>query len=38
MQVVKVPVLFVASVIVPVGVRAVPGDVSVTVTVQVTWL
>ena len=37
-QVVKVPVLFVASVIVPVGARAGAGDVSVTVTVQVTGL
>lgn len=37
-QVVKVPVLFVVSVIVPVGARAGPGDVSVTVTVQVTGL
>jgi hypothetical protein len=33
-QVVKVPVLLVASVIVPVGVRAGVGDVSVVVTVQ----
>ena len=33
-QLVKVPVLFVARVIVPVGVKAGPGDVSVTVTVQ----
>jgi hypothetical protein len=37
-QVVKVPVLFVDSVIVPVGVRVGVGDVSVTVTVQVTGL
>ena len=33
-QVVKVPVLFVVSVIVPVGVMAGAGEVSVTVTVQ----
>lgn len=38
MQVVKVPVLFVVSVIVPVGARAGAGDVSVTVIVQVTGL
>jgi len=37
-QVVKVPVLFVVSMIVPVGVRAGAGEVSVTVTVQATWL
>jgi hypothetical protein len=37
-QVVKVPVLFVVSVIVPVGVMAGAGEVSVTVTVQATWL
>jgi hypothetical protein len=37
-QVVKVPVLFVESVIVPVGVRAGVGDVSVTVTVQAAGL
>lgn len=37
-QVVKVPVLFVLSVIVPVGVMAGAGEVSVTVTVQATWL
>ncbi len=37
-QVVKVPVLFVVRVIVPVGVRAGAGEVSVTVTVQATWL
>ena len=37
-QVVKVPVLFVVSVIVPVGVMAGAGEVSVTVTVQDTWL
>ena len=37
-HVVKVPVLFVASMIVPEGVRGGAGDVSVTVTVQVTWL
>jgi hypothetical protein len=37
-QVVKVPVLFVVSVIVPVGVKAGVGDVSVTVTVQVAGL
>ena len=35
-QVVKVPVLFVASLIVPVGVRAGAGEMSVTVTVHVT--
>jgi hypothetical protein len=35
---VKVPVLLVVSVIVPVGVRAGVGDVSVTVTVQVAGL
>lgn len=34
-QVVKVPVLFVVSVIVPLGVMAGAGEVSVTVTVQV---
>jgi hypothetical protein len=33
-QVVNVPVLFVESVIVPVGVRVGTGEVSVTVTVQ----
>jgi len=33
-QMVKVPVLFVVSVIVPVGVMAEAGEVSVTVTVQ----
>ena len=38
MQVVKVPVLLVVSVIVPVGVRAGAGEVSVTVTVQVAGL
>jgi hypothetical protein len=37
-QEVKVPVLLVVRVIVPVGVRAGVGDVSVTVTVQVTGL
>jgi len=37
-QMVKVPVLFVVSVIVPVGVMAEAGEVSVTVTVQATWL
>jgi len=37
-QMVKVPVLFVVSVIVPVGVMAGAGEVSVTVTVQATWL
>ncbi len=37
-QEVKVPVLFVLSVIVPVGVRAGVGDVSVTVTVQAAGL
>ena len=37
-QVVKVPVLFVVRVIVPVGVRVGAGEVSVTVTVQATWL
>jgi len=37
-QVVKVPVLFVESVIVPVGVRGGAGEVSVTVTVQVAGL
>ncbi len=37
-QVVKVPVLFVISVIVPVGVKAGVGDVSVMVTVQVAGL
>ena len=37
-QVVKVPVLFVVRVIVPVGVREGAGEVSVTVTVQATWL
>lgn len=37
-QVVKVPVLFVASAIVPVGVRAGAGELSVTVTVHATWL
>jgi len=37
-QVVKVPVLFVVSVVVPVGVMAGAGEVSVTVTVQATWL
>jgi hypothetical protein len=37
-QVVNVPVLFVESVIVPVGVKAGVGDVSVTVTVQVAAL
>ena len=37
-QIVKVPVLFVVSVIVPVGVMAGAGEVSVTVTVQATWL
>jgi len=37
-HVVKVPVLFVVSVIVPVGVRAGAGEVSVAVTVQATWL
>jgi hypothetical protein len=37
-QVVKVPVLFVLSVIVPVGAMAGAGEVSVTVTVQATWL
>ena len=37
-QVVKVPVLFVVGVIVPVGVMAGAGEVSVTVTVQATWL
>jgi len=37
-QVVKVPVLFVVSAIVPVGVRAGAGEVSVTVTVQATCL
>lgn len=37
-QVVKVPVLFVESVIVPVGVRAGAGDVSVTVIVQTAGL
>lgn len=37
-QVVRVPVLFVVSVIVPVGARAGAGDVSVTVTVQVSGL
>ena len=37
-QLVKVPVLFVVSVIVPVGVKAGVGDVSVTVTVQVARL
>lgn len=38
MQEVKVPVLFVVSVIIPVGVRAGAGEVSETVTVQATWL
>jgi hypothetical protein len=37
-QVVKVPVLFVVSVIVPVGVMAGAGEVSVRVTVQAAWL
>jgi hypothetical protein len=37
-QVVNVPVLFVESVIVPVGVRVGTGEVSVTVTVQVAGL
>ena len=37
-QVVKVPVLFVVRVIIPVGVEAGVGDVSVTVTVQVAGL
>ena len=37
-QAVKVPVLFVVSVIVPVGARAGAGDVSVTVIVQPTGL
>ena len=37
-QAVKVPVLFVVSVIVPVGAREGAGEVSVTVTVQTTWL
>ena len=37
-QLVNVPVLFVVSVIVPVGVKAGVGDVSVTVTVQVAGL
>lgn len=37
-QVVNVPVLFVESVIVPVGVRAGAGDVSITVTVQAAGL
>ena len=37
-QVVNVPVLFVESVIVPVGVRVGPGEVSATVTVQVAGL
>jgi hypothetical protein len=37
-HVVKVPVLFVVSVIVPVGVRAGAGELSVTVTVQATLL
>ena len=35
-QLVKVPVLFVVSMIVPAGVRAGVGEVSVTVTVQAT--
>ena len=38
MQVVNVPVLLVVNVIVPVGVRAGGGDVSVTVTVQAAGL
>lgn len=38
MQVVKVPVLFVVSVIVPVGVRVGAGEMSVTVTVQAAGL
>jgi len=37
-HVVKVPVLFVMSVIVPVGVRVGAGEVSVTVTVQATLM
>ena len=37
-QVVNVPVLLVVNVIVPVGVRAGGGDVSVTVTVQAAGL
>ena len=37
-QAVKVPVLFVVSVIVPVGVMAEPVDASVTVTVQLAGL
>jgi hypothetical protein len=37
-QVVKVPVLFVESVMVPWGARVGAGDVSVTVTVQVAGL
>jgi hypothetical protein len=37
-QVVKVPVLFVVRVIVPIGVMGGAGEVSVTVTVQATWL
>jgi hypothetical protein len=37
-HVVKVPVLFVVSVIVPVGVRVGAGEMSVTVTVQATLL
>jgi len=37
-QVVNVPVLLVVNVIVPVGVRAGEGDVSVTVTVQAAGL
>jgi hypothetical protein len=37
-QLVKVPVLFVARMIVPVGANAGVGDVSVTVTVQVAGL
>jgi len=37
-QVVKAPMLFVVSVIVPVGVRVGAGELSVTVTVQATLL
>ena len=37
-HVVKVPVLFVMSVIVPLGVRVGAGEVSVTVTVQATLM
>ena len=37
-QVVKMPVLFVVSGMVPEGVMAGAGEMSVTVTVQATWL